>query len=76
MFTADDDLLPLLIKQLLFKSRLDPGCNVITQLVQGPTLRRGQSAVVLRCLGAGEGLVLAAVSATPCGVLHNVVLWR
>lgn len=71
--------LPLLIEALallLLDPGLDPGCHVVTQLGQRLVLRRGQAAVVLRRLRAREGLELAALGATHCGVLHDVVVCR
>jgi len=67
---------PGLGEELLFDARLDPGGDVVAQLVQGPVLRRGQAAAVLRRLGTGEGLEPAAPGAARRGVPRDVLLWR
>ncbi|KAF3853253.1 hypothetical protein F7725_013941 [Dissostichus mawsoni] len=61
---------------LLLDAALNPGCDVITQLVQRPFLRRGQTAVVLRRLRTRHGLQLAALSGRNQCVPPCVFIWR
>lgn len=71
--TASQQVLPCVpllteILALLFDSGLNPGRDVIAQLGEGVVPRRGQPAVILRRLRAGEGLEAAALGATHCWV--------